>query len=77
MGIREALQAFEQNLDRFRSELKSVQHGDFFPWMLSRTLKTRYDQVRILICGRSGVGKSTLLNRIFGVDLVSAMDYGA
>ena len=26
---------------------------------------------RILVCGRAGVGKSTLINRVFGVEVVS------
>jgi predicted GTPase len=70
-GVREALQKVEDRLDEVRRQLRSVDHGDFLPWMVARSLRTRYEQVRILICGRSGVGKSTLLNRIFGVDLVS------
>ena len=28
--------------------------------------------VRILVCGNSGIGKSTLINKVFGVELVSS-----
>ena len=27
--------------------------------------------IRVLVCGNTGVGKSTLINRTFGVDVVS------
>ena len=29
--------------------------------------------MRILVCGNSGVGKSTLINRVFGVQVVSSL----
>ncbi|KAG7108324.1 hypothetical protein HYQ45_018118 [Verticillium longisporum] len=69
LGIKDALQKMEDRLDDFSSQFQSSEHSNFFPWLLERTLKTRYEQVRILICGRSGVGKSTLLNRIFGMKM--------
>jgi ribosome biogenesis GTPase A len=31
--------------------------------------------IRVLVCGNTGVGKSTLINKTFGVDVVSS--YGA
>ncbi|KAM0574254.1 hypothetical protein ACHAP9_001587 [Verticillium nonalfalfae] len=69
LGIKDALQKMEDRLEDFSSQFQSPEHSNFFPWLLERTLKTRYEQVRILICGRSGVGKSTLLNRIFGMKM--------
>lgn len=58
-------------VDSFRDEIQAANGSKFFPWLLESNFVSRFQQVRILICGRSGVGKSTLLNRIFGVDLVS------
>jgi len=30
---------------------------------------------RILVCGKTGVGKSTLINKVFGVELVLIRQY--
>ena len=34
------------------------------------TFRGKVSAVRILICGNTGVGKSTIINRVFGVALV-------
>jgi len=64
---------FEHDISNFRDE----QHPNFRdPWMMA--LKTAPEATakacRILVCGRTGVGKSTLINKVFGVPLVCAIN---
>lgn len=70
-GLREDINKLEKEFDAFSRELEP-DDPDLkrqLPWLMER--KSGASQhVRILICGRTGVGKSTLLNRIFGIDLV-------
>ncbi|KAM0276886.1 hypothetical protein ACHAQH_006304 [Verticillium albo-atrum] len=40
LGTKDALRKMEDNLEKFSSQFQSSNHGNFFPWMLERTLKT-------------------------------------
>ncbi|CAD0015333.1 unnamed protein product, partial [Aureobasidium pullulans] len=68
-GIELAMKPFQKDIDRFRDE----QHSDMRdPWltMLEAAPQGDVKACRILVCGRTGVGKSTLINKVFGVPMV-------
>lgn len=69
-GIELAMRRFEKDINRFRNE----QHPNTRdPWVTLQTEaapQTSVKACRILVCGRTGVGKSTLINRVFGVPMV-------
>ncbi|KAG9527209.1 hypothetical protein KCU93_g5369, partial [Aureobasidium melanogenum] len=68
-GIELAMRRFEKDINRFRNE----QHPNMRdPWVTLQTealTQTSVKACRILVCGRTGVGKSTLINRVFGVPM--------
>ncbi|THZ23904.1 hypothetical protein D6C90_09289, partial [Aureobasidium pullulans] len=67
-GIELAMKPFQKDIDRFRDE----QHSDMRdPWltMLETAPQGDVKACRILVCGRTGVGKSTLINKVFGVPM--------
>lgn len=42
------------------------------PWLEGLQLQASgVKAFRILVCGKTGVGKSTLINKVFGVEMVS------
>ncbi|MCJ1306945.1 hypothetical protein MMC25_000589 [Agyrium rufum] len=44
------------------------------PWIREDDLDywtNEFKQFRVLVCGRAGVGKSTLINRVFGIDMTT------
>ena len=47
-----------------------IDHG-FWTGVTRRDVSDDRWPVRVLICGNAGVGKSTLINRVFGVPVVS------
>jgi predicted GTPase len=41
------------------------------PWLEGQELQeSGVKAFRILVCGKTGVGKSTLINKVFGVEMV-------
>ncbi|KAF4806787.1 hypothetical protein CGCSCA5_v014065 [Colletotrichum siamense] len=67
LGIPKALGSLMDHLESFRSSLKYLSEkveATFDPWRQDFLMST---SCRILICGNTGVGKSTLLNRVFGI----------
>ncbi|ETS80105.1 hypothetical protein PFICI_07634 [Pestalotiopsis fici W106-1] len=74
-GIQSHLEVFREN-----ASLKAVSEDgtaslDTYPWIKDFTPSVAYPSCRILICGNNGVGKSTLLNRVFGLPM-SAISHG-
>lgn len=69
-GIEVAMRPFEKDINRFRNE----QHPNMRdPWLALPMEDVQQNSVkacRILVCGRTGVGKSTLINKVFGVPMV-------
>lgn len=52
--------------------MRSSSEGDA-PWLQgSELLDSNVKAFRILVCGKTGVGKSTLINKVFGVEMVWA-----
>ena len=61
---------FRQDIEQFR--LEAFSNDTMFPWAKGAiALENNMSVFRILVCGRAGVGKSTLINRVFGVELVT------
>ena len=58
---------FREDIERFR--LMAFPEEQIFPWKAtSPVLESDIKAFRILVCGKTGVGKSTLINRVFGVE---------
>ena len=57
------LRFLKQNPDR-------DDESPYRPWLPSHAAQQN-EPCRILVCGGTGVGKSTLLNKVFGTELVS------
>lgn len=65
LGIPKGLGSLMDHLESFRSSLRYLSEkveASFDPWRQDFLMST---SCRILICGNTGVGKSTLLNRVF------------
>ncbi|KAK2010458.1 hypothetical protein LZ32DRAFT_607472 [Colletotrichum eremochloae] len=71
LGIKEALKDLEGNLQSFKSaHMAYLSDGEAMesdPWI--RDILPEHSTCRILICGNTGVGKSTLLNKVFGFEM--------
>ena len=60
---------FRSNIEKWRDITLS---NDGF-WNDREMLKIEEPEaIRILVCGNTGVGKSTLINEVFGVEVVSS-----
>ena len=57
-----------QQIDRWRSKTHAS-GGEFWDNNESLHLENN-DPIQILVCGDTGVGKSTLINSVFGVEVV-------
>lgn len=61
--------AFSKSLALFRHRA-IPDEGEIFWEAPSPAMQKRLEQVRILICGDAGVGKSSLINKVLKGDLV-------
>jgi len=72
LGIETALKHYTADIRAFRNSKLPLKKSD--PWMLERYFHiddfNTAKAFRILVCGQAGVGKSTLINHVFGIDLV-------
>ncbi|KAI8270678.1 hypothetical protein K4K58_008506 [Colletotrichum sp. SAR11_239] len=76
LGIPKALGSLMDHLESFRSSLKYLSEkveATFDPWRQDFLMST---SCRILIRGNTGVGKSTLLNRVFGIAMENSNQRG-
>lgn len=69
LKVNELPRELSLDLQRFR-ETKLLKEKQFDPWVSAYNLD-HLPKCRILVCGATGVGKSTLLNAVFGIELVS------
>lgn len=69
LGVGKALAHLEPQLEKFRDDRMEYQ-GEGHPWLRDYHASPTLSTFRILICGNAGVGKSTLLNRVFGTEMV-------
>ncbi|KAK0369223.1 hypothetical protein CLIM01_13420 [Colletotrichum limetticola] len=74
LGIRQALKGLRDHLDDYRekaslSHFRNNAQVPLDPWI--REVLPDFTSCRILICGNAGVGKSTLLNRVFGIEMTN------
>jgi predicted GTPase len=75
LGIAQGLRLYLADLNKFR--IAGLVREKLDPWLRERRLDSGsvdFDNLRdfrILVCGKAGVGKSTLINKVFGIPLVS------
>lgn len=69
---------YKDQLADFEMNFMRGGHGADPPWLQgSELLTSGVKAFRILVCGKTGVGKSTLINKVFGVEMVSKTKHGA
>lgn len=62
---------YRENLADFETDCLSSDSANMLPWhQNSELLQSGVKAFRILVCGKTGVGKSTLINKVFGVTMV-------
>ncbi|KAF7532595.1 hypothetical protein G7054_g7829 [Neopestalotiopsis clavispora] len=81
-SLASSLKGIQSHLEVFREKrsLEAISTDDSastvtYPWIREFSPSVAYPSCRILICGNNGVGKSTLLNRVFGLPM-SAISHG-
>lgn len=62
---------FERDIIRFRNEQHPSVRDPWLTLEMEAAPQADVKACRILVCGRTGVGKSTLINKVFGVPMVS------
>ena len=73
LGIKQALKHYVDDINGFRTSYVQGEERD--PWIVERRFDlgdfNNLKDFRILVCGQAGVGKSTLINKVFGINMVS------
>ncbi|KAH6892489.1 hypothetical protein B0T10DRAFT_438346 [Thelonectria olida] len=68
-------QPIKTKLSRFQDNCFNDDEDSLAPWLRDMQLQASgVKAFRILVCGKTGVGKSTLINRVFGVEMTSESD---
>lgn len=63
--------AMKKELADYRDRCLQDNEGAIPPWLEGLQLQASgVKAFRILVCGKTGVGKSTLINKVFGVEMV-------
>jgi len=62
---------YRKDIEQWRSKILSASADEFWHDDEVRDIE-RPESIRILVCGNVGVGKSTLINKVFGVKVVSS-----
>jgi ribosome biogenesis GTPase A len=63
--------SLKKDLADYRDRCLEEGDGAIPPWLEGLELQASgVKAFRILVCGKTGVGKSTLINKVFGVEMV-------
>jgi hypothetical protein len=78
VGISKGLKPLNADLDAFREEASLrflPQHeAKYDPWVVDQyPTRSGNNTCRILVCGTPETGKSSLINRVFGIEMVSEL----
>lgn len=67
---------YKENLADFETDCLHSDATNLPPWFHeSELLASGVKAFRILVCGKTGVGKSTLINKVFGVEMVQLIPF--
>ncbi|KAH7136237.1 hypothetical protein EDB81DRAFT_77274 [Dactylonectria macrodidyma] len=65
----------KSKISAFQDTCLVADEGSLAPWLQDMQLQASgVKAFRILVCGKTGVGKSTLINKVFGVEMTSESD---
>ena len=65
------MKTLKKDLAEFQERFMESTDSTLPPWLEGMQLQANgVKAFRILVCGKTGVGKSTLINKVFGVEIV-------
>ena len=74
ISLNKKVRAYREDIDQWSVKMLGQTNGLLNQGFWIDRKRVEVDDpssIRILVCGNTGVGKSTLINQVFGVDVVS------